>query len=361
MDRPVIALFLDSSQLGGIETHIFHLANGLTQAGYAAKVLFFKRYGQPHPLETLLNQYEISFEYLDGKLVSIYQWLKQHNSLLLHTHGYKAGVIGRVTGWLTKVPVVSTFHNGDQGSRLVRIYTWLDQLTSRLSTNIAVSLEIAERLPGSVTLMNNFIDVPKQHLAPGQEVAFVGRLSHEKGPDLFIQLAKHQPNLRFRVYGSGSMLSCFKSSPPTNVKLIGQVSSMEPFWSDIGLLCITSRQEGLPLVALEAMAHGIPVLAFRLGALPDLIQPDINGWIIPEGNLKEMSQKLDYWSQLTAAEKNTIAKSCVQTISNNYSYEAVIPELLTLYQFAVTAKGKVWQQPSRHQQYAHTDPACQHS
>lgn len=359
MDRPIIALFLDSSQLGGIETHITHLANGLTQAGFSTKVLFFKRYEQSHPLEPLLSQLNISFEYLDGKPAGIYQWLRKHSPTLLHTHGYKAGVLGRMAGWLAKVPVVSTFHNGDQGSGLVRLYTWLDQFTSHLSTNIAVSPEIAQRLPRSATLMNNFIEVTKQHQKPGQEIAFVGRLSHEKGPDLFVQLAKHQPDLRFRVYGSGPMLSSLESSRPPNLKMIGQVSSMEPFWNDIGILCITSRQEGLPMVALEAMAHGIPVLAFRLGALPTLIQPDNNGWIIPEGNLKAMSQKLAYWQQLSAAEKNTMAKSCARTIRNNYSCEAVIPELLALYKTAVTSKGKAWQQPDHHPQSAHVDSASQ--
>ena len=359
MDRHQIALFLDSSQLGGIETHVIHLARGLARSGYRATVLFLKRYHQQHPLEELLHKYDIAFDYLDGKPTSIYEWLKQHKPLLLHTHGYKAGILGRTSAWINKTPVISTFHNGDQGTGLVRAYTWLDQQNSRLSSNIAVSPDILERLPEPATLMNNFIDVPKWQVEPGNSVAFVGRLSHEKGPDLFMQLAKHQPDVCFNVYGSGPMLPSLEGMHSKNVTLHGQVSSMDPFWGDIGLLCITSRQEGLPLVALEAMAHGIPVLTFDLGALPALIQPEINGWIIPQGNLKEMSLTLTVWQNLSASDKSKMAKACVQTIRDNYSYEAVMPEVLALYKKAVTDKGQQWPLPENHQQP--TCVASQHS
>ena len=354
MDRQQIVIFLDSSQLGGIETHVTHLARGLDQAGYTTKILFFKRYAQAHPLEALLHQHNIAFEYLNEKPDNLYQWLKKRKPLLLHTHGYKAGILGRISARLTSTPVVSTFHNGDQGSGLVRLYTWLDQQTSRLSTNIAVSPDIANRLPKPSTLMNNFIEMPERDSKPGSNIAFVGRLSHEKGPDLFMQLAKHQSDLYFNIYGSGPMLSSLEAMHPDNVKLHGQVSNMETFWNDIGLLCITSRQEGLPLVALEAMAHGIPVLAFQLGALPGLIQPGINGWLVQQGNLKDMHQKLRLWYELSSSDKSKMARACVQTISNHYSCAAVIPEVLTIYQQAVTARGQEWYSPRSQKQPAGT-------
>lgn len=189
---------------------------------------------------------------------------------------------------MSKTPVVSTFHNGDQGQGLVKLYTFFDRVTSRLSTNIAVSPDIAKRLSSPVTLMNNFIEIPKTiettkgRLKKNRKIAFVGRLSYEKGPDLFLHLAKHQPDLPFTIYGGGSMLEALKAIKTNNIRFAGLVSRMDQYWTNISLLCITSRQEGLPLVALEAMAHGIPVLSFHLGALPELIKNDINGWIIPE-------------------------------------------------------------------------------
>ena len=350
MDSPDIAIFLDSRQQGGIETHALHLARGLKQFGYSPTILFYCRYNADHPLEPLLNHHQISFEYLDGKVNSATLWCRQHSPLLLHTHGYKAGILGRLAGKLTHTPVVSTFHNGDRGSGLIRCYHWFDELTSRLSTNIAVSPEIALRLPKPARLMNNFIETPRWSAATGQEVAFVGRLSHEKGPDLFLQLAKHLPDLPFTVYGSGDLHGTLTASKTANVNFAGQVTSMEPHWQQVGLLCITSREEGLPLVALEAMAHGIPVLSFAIGALPELIEPGRNGWIISTGNIKQMSQQVRHWQHLSDEDRKNLAQTCIETIRKNYSYDAVIPELLALYQQVVNNAGYIWPERSIQEQ-----------
>ncbi|WP_354010511.1 glycosyltransferase family 4 protein [Endozoicomonas lisbonensis] len=342
MDSPDIAIFLDSRQQGGIETHALHLARGLKKFGYSPSILFYCRYNADHPIEPLLHHHQIPFEYLDGKINSAGLWCRRHSPLLIHTHGYKANIIGRLAAKLTDTPIVSTFHNGDRGSGLIRLYHWFDELTSRLSHNIAVSPEIALRLPEPVKLMNNFIEAPRWSATTGQEVAFVGRLSHEKGPDLFLQLAKHLPDLHFTVYGSGNLHETLAASKAPNVKFAGQVTSMEPHWQQVGLLCITSREEGLPLVALEAMAHGIPVLSFAVGALPELIEAGSNGWIISEGNIKQMSKQIRHWQCLSDEDKKKLAQTCIETIRKNYSYDAVIPELLTLYRHAVNKAGYIW-------------------
>ena len=340
-----IVIFLDSRQLGGIETHIIHLARGLKAVGYPSTVWFFQNYGTPHLLEQTLKQYDIQFEYLDGSIGCLKKKISLERPLILHTHGYKAGIVGRLAGNLTKVPIVSTFHNGDQGSGLVRLYTMLDKLTSMLSHNIAVSDEIARRMPFATTVLNNFIDASEAPLIPGSKIAFVGRLSHEKGPDLFLQIAKNLPTHAFQVYGSGPMEDALKISKPENVELMGQMNNMDSYWSQIGLLCISSREEGLPMVALEAMSKGIPVAAFRLGALPELIQQNINGWIAPKENIDVLGELINHWSTLTQEQVQQLSEHCYQTVHNNYSYQAVIPKVLEIYRQAMDKKGLPW--PSR--------------
>lgn len=356
MDSSDIAILLDSRHLGGIETHVLHLTRGLRQFGYSPIILFYRRYEEAHPLEPLLQRHQLAFEYLEGHPYGVHHWLKQNTPQILHTHGYKAGIFGRLFAWLTKTPVVSTFHNGDQGQGLMRLYTWLDQASSRFSRNIAVSPEIASRLPGSVSLMNNFIDIPTGEFETGQKVAFVGRLSHEKGPDLFLQLAKHLPELSFTMYGSGPLHEALVANKTPNVNFAGQVGSMEPHWHKIGLLCITSRQEGLPLVALEAMAHGIPVLSFAVGALPQLVISDQNGWIITDGHLKQMSQQVRQWHQLSDETRNNLANQCIETVRKGYSYAAVIPKVLEFYKKAVNAKGYTW--PEKNKQSSVSKQSC---
>ena len=337
-DHPIVIL-LDSRQAGGIETHVYQLGKALKSSGWPAEIWFYQKYQAEHPLEQALKDSAIRFRYLSGKLPELISALKSTQPLLLHTHGYKAGIFGRLAAVITRSPIVSTFHNGDPGEGIVRLYSLLDQLSSPVSKNIAVSDEIARRWIRAPHRIDNFVDVPEHHPSSGKAIAFVGRLSHEKGPDLFLQLAKHQPLLPFRLYGSGPMEDILKKQQINNVMFMGQVKSMEAHWREIGLLCITSRFEGLPMVALEAMAHGVPVLCFPLGGLPDLIVQGFNGWTSPVGDLHGMSNLLQFWFSLPEAVKWQLREACVATVINKYSSQAILPKILDVYQRAVQAKG----------------------
>ena len=353
-DRPIV-LLLDSRQAGGIETHVYQLSRALCSNNWPVQIWFYQRYQNEHPLEEQLkeakltadparqnNRAKIAVHYLGGKAHQLIAKTHTTRPLLLHTHGYKAGIFGRLAAVLNKTPVVSTFHNGDPGDGMVRLYTLLDQLTSVASKNIVVSDEIAKRHIHAPQTINNFVQIPAYPRSSGRAIAFVGRLSYEKGPDLFLQLARHQPLLPFRLYGSGPMAEHLQKQQADNVQFMGHVPSMEPHWSEVGLLCITSRFEGLPMVALEAMAHGVPVLSFPLGGLPKLITQGFNGWISPAGDLKAMSNLLQFWSALPEAIKWQLNEASVATINNRYSSQAILPQILAIYEKAVRAKGLSW-------------------
>ena len=343
MERDTIVILLDSSQLGGIESHVYHLARALNKQGWAAEIWFYKQYSKPHPLALRLDYEGIQYHYLAGTIQDIYSRLKSTRPRLLHTHGYKAGVFGRIVARLLKVPAVNTFHNGDPGVGIVRLYTWLDLVTSSLSENIAVSDEIVARFKKKKPVqINNFISLPGWQPKSGCDVAFVGRLSHEKGPDQFMQLAKHIPEQVFRIYGAGPMAPLLKEQEIANIRFMGEVSGMNDQWQHLDLLCITSRHEGLPMVALEAMANGVPVISFHLGALPDLIKQGVNGWIAPEGDIQEMGKLVQLWFSLPEQVKALVRDACRQTIARSYSYKAVLPQVLEVYARAAQRAGQYW-------------------
>ncbi|WP_067584834.1 glycosyltransferase family 4 protein [Endozoicomonas ascidiicola] len=339
VDQPIV-LLLDSRQPGGIESHVFQLASALKRNRWPIEVCFYRRYSVLHPLEVELNDAGVKVRYLNGTLRELNKTIKDTRPLVLHTHGYKANTLGRVVGLINRIPVVSTFHNGDRGTGRVRLYTLLDELSSVLSQNIIVNKEMARRWIHRPIKLSNFIQIPEKQLHSGQAVAFVGRLSHEKGPDLFLQLAKHQPMLSFHMYGSGPMASKLKEQEVSNVSFMGQVTSMNTHWRDIGLLCITSREEGLPMVALEAMANGIPVISFPLGGLPELITQGYNGWTTPPGDLTAMSSLVQFWMSLPEVVKLQLSQSCRDTISREYSSRTIVPGILSVYRQAIDIKGQ---------------------
>ncbi|MGR5285351.1 glycosyltransferase family 4 protein [Vibrio maritimus] len=342
--NPVIWLLLDSRSFGGIETHVLELAKGLLAHNYQVKVVFSNEYHPVPPLETALNQCSISTMTLSREYPNIHPLLRlkeaisrseQHNQrpAVIHTHGYKGSLLARVTrliGYTNSIRIVSSFHAGETPKGRVKLYDALDRFSAFLSEQrICVSRTIQSKLPYRSILVKNF--VPKAPLVSlaSRSVAFVGRLSEEKGPDTFIEMATHFPGQDFHIYGSGPMETLLKEIAPPNVQFHGHQSNMNEVWQSVDLLLITSRYEGLPMAALEAMSRGIPVISFELGELPSVIDTGSNGWITscPE----DMRDTLNNWFSLSDAKRSQIKYHAQQTIELNYSTDVVIPTMLGVY------------------------------
>jgi len=329
-----IWLLLDSSSPGGIETHVFQLAIGLKEQGQKARVVFLQDYG-PHPLRDALKASGVSTEALDGSMKSLWTMVRKHKPFLLHTHGYKAGILGRIIGLLAGVSAVSTFHAGEKPSGKLAIYDRLDRGTAWLAKKVfAVSPEIAARLPVKSLVLDNFIDTSRLPQSSGKQIAFVGRLSHEKGPDYFLQLATFFPKQQFDFYGDGPSREELEGKAGPNVRFHGQQSDMTPVWQKIGLLVMPSRHEGLPMAALEAMGRGIPVLASDVGALDQLVKHGFNGWLIPPGDTDALKAHLSQWLKMNNEDKNEFHDLSKAVVERRFSAAVVIPQLLSVYQDA---------------------------
>lgn len=334
-----IWLLLDSRGIGGIESHVLTLAGALHHRAIPARVVFLTDHGR-HPLHAELTAAGLPFSVLAGGWRSLPRTLRTARPGLLHTHGYKAGVLGRLAARLSGIPLVSTFHAGEPGSGRVRLYATIDRATAWLAGGIvAVSAPIAERLPRRTRQIDNFVPLGPGPAGHGSRIAFVGRLSEEKGPDLFCQLAELCPGAELVIYGDGPMRASLQSSWPA-VEFAGQQPSMSRLWPGIGLLCMTSRNEGLPMAALEAMAQGIPVAAFAVGGLPGLISPGVNGWLAAPGDMAAMARAVTAWIEAEPAERQRLGEGARATIAARYTPEAVLPRLLAVYRDAG------WQEPA---------------
>lgn len=328
-------LLLDSSGLGGIETHVTELAKSLRNRNHEVTICFLKRHND-HPLLPMLDESDIPYMFLTGSWLNLYRKLRNTSPDILHTHGYKAGIFGRLAAKLTPTRCISTYHAGEPGSGLVAIYSWLDRATALLSNGvIAVSQTVASQLPQKTHVIQNFIALPEPNPKQSQEdkhIAFVGRLSHEKGPDLLLNIAAKALDFNFHLYGDGPLLDSLAATQTNadNVTFHGR-QNMEEYWHSIDVLLITSRHEALPLVTIEAMARGIPVIAPAIGALPELVTDNETGWICSPSSPEQVVKALETWQSLSEQQLRKLQQNCIALITANYSEQAVIPHIEAIY------------------------------
>lgn len=323
-------LAIDARQVGGIEVHITHLASDLLARGLEVTIVLVADHGMT-PFVALLKQQGLPYRVCRNSRDFVQVLARQPGFVLLHTHGYKAGILGRLTAWCSGKPVVSTFHSGDEGEGWLKFYSWLDRITARFAKCIAVSEPITRRLPVPSTVISNFVPLPTAPATvAGNRIAFVGRLSPEKGPHAFCQLAALCPGGDFHLYGEGPLMGELSVQYGDRVAFHG-FRKMADEWQQIDLLCITSRFEGLPLVALEAMAHGIPVCTFAVGGLVSLIDNKSNGWLVAPGQVHDMADIVNYWLRSDERVRGAMSRAARQTITRGYSVNHRVSDILAVY------------------------------
>jgi len=324
-------ILLDSRGLGGIETHVAELAEGLAEAGEAPRVVFLEDHG-PHPLRGRLAAAGVAAEALAGGLRPLLVRLRAGHPGLLHTHGYKANILGRIAARMAGVRVVTSFHAGERPRGFLALYDAADRWTSFLGGRIAVSAPIRARIPFDAALVPNFVALPPEPVLPGPlTVAFVGRLSHEKGPDLFCRLAPAAPGPAYEIFGDGPMRAEAEAAAQGQIRFHGARPGMDGAWQGIGLLAITSRAEGMPLAALEAMAHGVPVAAFAVGALPELIEHGRTGFLAAPGDIAGLAACITGWAAMDERSRAAMATAARVRLAESHGRAAGIARMRAAY------------------------------
>ncbi len=152
-------------------------------------------------------------------------------------------------------------------------------------------------------------------------VLFVGNLKKEKGVTELLQgfaaISTLHPQLQLVYAGSGTMKNTLIETVNslglnTKVQLLGNVnhSELPALISNAQLLALPSYNEGVPNVVLEAMACGTPVLATTVGGIPEVVDENICGKLIPAKDEKAVAQGLDYilcneWSKASIQQHST--------------------------------------------------------
>jgi glycosyltransferase involved in cell wall biosynthesis len=329
----VIWHLIDSRSIGGAERHIGIVISCLRKKNIAAEAVLYRDYGK-NPWFEQLAANRVPVRILGGSFRHLTEALARERPSILHTHGYKAGILGRLPARLLGIPVVSTFHSGERSAWPVGFYEWIDEWTAGLGQRIAVSPAVQSRLPLNSTLIANFVPdcPPPPEVSLPRRVAFVGRLTAEKAPELFCALAAQAAaGLEWHIYGEGPLRHELERRYGNIVHFHGVVADLTQVWPSIGLLAMPSRFEGLPFSALEALAAGIPILATRVGGLPSVVIEQETGWLFDIDDPTTALAKLNEWRRLDQALQRRMRLSCWTHAKNNFSEASELPKLLSVY------------------------------
>jgi glycosyltransferase involved in cell wall biosynthesis len=336
--RPAAEIWqlIDSSGIGGAERHIATLGRCLEGRGGDVRVVLMADHGK-NPWLAQLAAAGLEWRIIEGGARGLWQALRKERPALVHCHGYKAGVVGRPLARLAGVPVVTTFHSGARGHFPLAAYEILDEWTSFLGPRIAVGRRIQARLPFSSVVVPSFIEAgqrPSVRELPNR-VGFVGRLSEEKRPDHFCEIARRfGDRVEWHVYGDGPMRAELEGRYGDLVRFHGVATDMGQVWPTLGALLMPSRFEGLPLAALEALAHGVPVIASRVGDLPSVVVQDRTGWLFEAGDVAAATALVSRWYALGEQARCDMRQWCWEHVEEHFAVERHLPRILECYRAA---------------------------
>jgi glycosyltransferase involved in cell wall biosynthesis len=214
----------------------------------------------------------------------------------------------------------------------------LSQINNRLSDEIVIYSENLikewemERFRNKITVEHrHFLDfnrfkIIKKYNERENLIGYIGRLSNEKGAMNFV---KYNNDFKFIICGEGILDSEIKEYLKDNnlngkVKVLNWISHDEipDYLNELKLLVIPSYTEGLPNIMLESMACGTPVLATPVGAIPDIIKDENNGFIMvdnsPKCIRKNILKIMDYH------KINEILENAFILVENEYTQESVL-------------------------------------
>jgi glycosyltransferase involved in cell wall biosynthesis len=155
----------------------------------------------------------------------------------------------------------------------------------------------------NATLFNRSAERKKMGLKTHDiAVFFVGRLSEEKNPDVFIRAARlaintsKKKNLKFFLIGDGVMRQevelLIDNDGSDDITWLGYQSEVGRYLSAADIFVLPSSIEGFPLSILEAMAMGVAVVASNVGAVAEVIDTGKDGYVVKPGSADEIAQKV---------------------------------------------------------------------
>lgn len=297
-------------------------------------------------------------------LIKLVRFFRRNAPDLVHTHSSKAGLLGRLAARLAGVRrLVHTPHghvfygyfNPITNWVFLRLERCLGKVTDRLITltergkeeHVSYRILAAERIVPihSGILLERFREdvqaAPELgRLGPGPFIGMVARLVPIKGHRHLLEAApevlKGFPTARFLLVGDGPLRQalearCRSLNISHAVIFLGEKEDVRPLLKGMTLVVLTSLNEGMGRVLLEAQAMGKPVIGTRVGGIPDIIREGETGLIVPPKDPKALAHAI--LSLLKDPQKcQSMGEAAQRWASQKFGVEAMVSKIARLYE-----------------------------
>ncbi|KPL14836.1 hypothetical protein AMJ74_02655, partial [candidate division WOR_3 bacterium SM1_77] len=362
---------------GGASIGTLHLVQKLSSRGFDSTIICGKQSSDEGDL--LLNAEKCSFEttivpelvreidpLMDMRaFLALRKEFRRKRFDIVHTHGSKAGAIGRLAAAVCGVPIVLYTVHGwglKAGSLLVRVlFRLVERALSRSTTALLFQTEadkdeasqykIGESsqyyLIGNGINLRPFIDYDVQTVREIRQdlgiedkmvIGTVGRVSAQKNPIGFLDIARQvlerNEGMVFIFAGGGEMLDKMRSLVKEahlerSILFLGVRDDIPELIANFDIFILPSLWEGMPRSIIEAMALSKPVIAYDIAGIREIVENGENGIVVPVHDSSEMCRKIEYLSHHPAIRRKLTMQARVT--ARKYDFNKVVLRIERIY------------------------------
>lgn len=348
---------------------ILQFIGNIKDAGIRFHLFNFWRHNNPIPdpfAEQTLNQgivckfIRLGHHNYPLMIADTIRAIRENNVTIIQTHGFKPSFLGFCAKLLCRVPWICFMHGTTSENAKVRVYNWIDNCLQRWAdVTVLVSENQRNAIFGGldrqrVRVLHNAVDLEHPvktspqtkplHERLGVEpnvkvIVVVGRLSPEKGVDVFIRalhiVKQSCPGVHGLIVGEGQERAALMDlvsqlGLAKNVFFAGFTDTPGDYMIEADIIVLPSRSEGIPNVALEAMALGKAIVATAVGGTPEVVEQEQSGLLVPSEQPEAMAQAI---LQLCTNEElaNRLRSGARTRVRGHFSVEARCRKLVEIY------------------------------
>ncbi|MCP5018241.1 MAG: glycosyltransferase family 4 protein [Ketobacter sp.] len=309
------------------------------------------------------HKIEMSGRFDIGVIRRLCNVIRSEGYQIIHTHGYKSDILGLIAARLTGIRALSTphgFENADDwklktyiglGNQFLK---WFDRVAP-LSEQLCEDMRTIGVNQAKVLYIQNGVDLDEveQHRNDSRalpktmkRIGFIGQMISRKNIfdllDIFDDIASRHDDVELKLLGDGEQrpeleqYAC-KLKFKDRIEFLGFRDDRLDWLKSFDLFVMTSTLEGIPRCLMETMAMGVPVAAYNIAGIDQLVQHNETGMLADLGDKQTLTQ---HWETLIydAASAERISANARKYIMDHFSGKRMAQEYDSLFAEMLVAK-----------------------